>query len=402
MDKDRKKVFDQPLSLGKASILIVIAITAVLLLVNFKTTVAVIGWIFSILSPFFIGLFIAFLMNILMTALEKRVFIFLDRFKAWRKIRRGVCIFLSFALVLGVIALLVLLIMPQIRNSLITLANNIPFYVQHWQKVITDLMIKHNIRVEDIQKLPIDWQSIANRATQLITSLTPQLATFATSFTNGVFNVLMGIFFSLYMLAGKEKILKNLKKTCTAFLGERKTAGIYEVAALTNKTFKNFIVGQLLEVLILGVMYYIACLIFGLDYPLLIAVIMAIGGLIPVFGPIIAAVPCTLILLISNPAGALIFVIIAIVIQQLEGNFIYPLIVGDSIGLPAIWVLFAILVSGSIFGMVGMFLSVPFASVLYTLLRNYVRKKTPMPLCSAECKKEKQKLPPSENTDKNE
>ncbi len=377
MQNRKKKAFKKNLTLMQAVILIIAAVTAVFVLLNFKTVTGVIAWIFGIFSPFIIGLFIAFLVNILMVALEQRVFAWLTRFAFWNKIKRFVCMLLSFLLIVGIVILLCLLIVPQLQNSLATLSSNLPYYTRELQRTAEALMEKYNFSMRDLQHLQVDWQALISYASDLVAGLTPQVATVAAGITSGVFNFLMGIFFAIYMLFGKERILCSLKRTSLAYLGKKRTARICEVAALSHKVFKSFVVGQLTEALILGVLYFITGSIFRMPYALLLAVIMAIGGLIPMFGPIIAAVPCVFILLMTQPASALVFVIMSIVIQQVESNFIYPFIVGDSIGLPAIWVLLSILVGGSMFGALGMVLSVPIVSVLYTLLRQSVNARLP-------------------------
>ncbi|MBQ4159955.1 MAG: AI-2E family transporter [Clostridia bacterium] len=392
MQNEKKKAFDKNISLGNAVLLIIVAIVTAFTLMNFKTAVAVVGWLFRILSPFLIGLAIAFSVNILMTAFEDRVFTPLNRYKFWCKIKRIVCMLLSFIIIIAIITLLLLLIVPQLQKSLTTLAISLPGYITNLQATLNTTLDSYNMSLDDFKNIQIDWQSILKHATDFVKNLTPQVATIAGSITTGVFNFLMGIFFALYMLIGKEKILKNIRRTYLAFFGEKRTQRACEIVALSHRIFKNFIVGQLTEALILGVLYFIAASIFKMPYALLIAVIMAIGGIIPMFGPIIAAVPSTFILLMIDPASALVFVIMSIVIQQVESNFIYPFIVGDSIGLPAIWVLFSILVGGSVFGGVGMFLSVPIASVLYALLRENVNARlAPPAVVKEENPKEKPK-----------
>ncbi len=379
MQPEKKKFTDKNITLGQTAILIVVAITAAFVLLNFNSAVSAFGRLIGILSPFLIGLALAFTVNILVVALEDRVFAPLTRYTFWNKIKRGVCVLLSFILIIAIITLLLLIIVPQLRESLVTLSDNLPGYIQQLQKTCNTLMEKYNLSMRDLTQLQIDWQAILTYASSIIKNLTPQVATMAAGITSGVFNFLMGIFFALYMLFGKEKIFSGLQRTMRAYLGEARTQRATEIAALTHKIFKNFVVGQLTESLILGVLYFIAASVFRMPYALLLAVIMAVGGLIPMFGPIIATVPCVFILLMANPASSLVFVIMAIVIQQVESNFIYPFVVGDSIGLPAIWVLFSILVGGSIFGALGMVLSVPVASVLYALLRKSVNNRLAPP-----------------------
>lgn len=379
MQNRKKKAFKKNITLIQAIMLIVAAVTTVFVLLNFKTVTGVIAWLIGIFSPFIIGLFIAFLVNILMAALEQRVFAGLTRFAFWNKIKRVVCMLLSFLLIAGLLILLCLLIVPQLQSSLSTLSSNLPYYTRKLQHTAGILMEKYNFSMRDLQHLQIDWQSLIKYASDLIAGLTPQVATVAAGITSGVFNFLMGIFFAIYMLIGKERIFRGLKRTSLAFLGKKRANRLFTIGSLAHKVFKSFVVGQLTEALLLGVLYFITTSIFRMPYALLLAVIMAIGGLIPMFGPIIAAVPCVFILLMTQPASALVFIIMSIVIQQVESNFIYPFIIGDSIGLPAIWVLLSILVGGSMFGALGMIVSVPIVSVLYTLLRDSVNARLAPP-----------------------
>ncbi len=378
MQNQKKKGLKKNISFFQAIWLVVAATATTFALLNFKTVVAAVTWLIQIFSPFIIGLFLAFLIGIVVNALENRLFYKLTRFKFWCKIKRAVCVILAILLLGLCITLLMLLIVPQLRESARTLATNMPYYLTGLQRTINQLLGRFDISMNGLL-FRLDWQAVIGYISDLVTGITPQVATFAIGLTSGLFNFLMGIFFALYMLFGKEKIFNSIKRTLLAYCGKKHTARIAYIAEKSHSIFKNFIVGQITESLILGVMYFIAASIFKMPYALLLAVIMAIGGLIPMFGPIIATIPCAFILLMIHPASALVFLIMAIVIQQIESNFIYPFVVGDSIGLPAIWVLLSILIGGSIFGMLGMVLAVPIASVAYALLKESVAERLSPP-----------------------
>lgn len=402
MQNQKKKGFKKNVTLQQAVWLIVAAVATAFALLNLKTVVGAVTWLFQIFSPFIIGLFLAFLIGIVVNALENRLLYKLNRFKFWCKIKRAVCVILAIVLIGLCITLLMLLIVPQLRESARTLATNMPYYLTGLQRTIEQLLQKFDISVNGLL-FRLDWQSLIGYISNLVTGITPQVATFAVGITSSLFNFLMGIFFALYMLFGKEKILSAIHRTLLAYCGKKRTARINYIAEKTHAIFKNFVVGQLTESLILGIMYFITASLFKMPYALLLSVIMAIGGLIPMFGPIIATIPCVFILLMIHPANALVFLIMAIVIQQIESNFIYPFVVGDSIGLPAIWVLLSILVGGSIFGMLGMVVAVPIASVAYALLRESVNERlAPKQLVQPEASfeeppKERKENSPTEN-----
>lgn len=359
-----------------AIFLITYAIVLIVALLNMNETMSFLGWIFAILNPFIIGIVIAFLINIIMMQLENKVFRFLDKpkFKLWGKIKRGVCLVLSFLLIILVVAALVLFIGPQLAASVQMLSGNIPSYINYLQKLTNDIMAHFDTTAADLGFLAIDWKEILGKATDFVANVSPEVITFASGFTSAVFNFFMGLIFAVYLLVGKEKLIFDLKRLMAAYLPKKTNESLLRIGESTNTVFTSFVVGQLTEAVILGTMYFIGTSVFRMPYAPLISVLMAICSLIPMFGPIIGAVPSAFILLMVNPNLAVIFVVMAVVFQQIEGNFIYPRVVGGKVGLPGIWVLFAILVGGSIMGGFGMILAVPIASVLYDLLKKNTDK----------------------------
>ena len=357
-----------------AIFLVTYAIVLIVALLNMNATMSFLGWVFAILNPFIIGLVIAFVINIIMTKLETNVFKFLDKpkFKLWHKMKRGVCLTLSFLLIILVITALLFFIGPQLADSVRTLSNNIPSYISYLQELTNDVLAYFDLSADELGIFAIDWRDAFNKAADFLASVSPGVITFASGFTSAVFNFFMGLIFAVYLLTGKEKLILNFKRLLYAYLPESKVNTFLSVGDMTNSIFTGFVVGQLTEAVILGTMYFIGTSIFRMPYAPLISVLMAVCSLIPMFGPIIGAVPSAFILLMVNPNLAIIFVVMAVVFQQIEGNFIYPRVVGSSVGLPGIWVLFAILVGGSLLGGFGMILAVPVASVLYALLKKSV------------------------------
>ena len=207
-----------------------------------------------------------------------------------------------------------------------------------------------------------------------IGKISPDIINITIGVTSAVFNFVMSLIFALYLLLGKEKLLRNVKMLCRAYLKRKTVVKMRYFAKVTKFTFTKFTVGQLMETVILGTLYFAFTSFTGMPYPALIAVLMAIGGVIPVIGPLITTIPSVLIVLMAGGINqALWFVLMAVIIQQVESNIIYPKVIGESIGLPGIWVLLAVLVGGSIGGMLGMLIAVPAASVVYTLLSKDVR-----------------------------
>lgn len=357
-----------------AIFLVTYAIVLIVALLNMNATMSFLGWVFAILNPFLIGLVIAFVINIIMTKLETNVFKFLDKpkFKLWHKMKRGVCLTLSFLLIILVITALLFFIGPQLADSVRTLSNNIPSYISYLQELTNDVLAYFDLSADELGIFAINWRDVFTKAADFLANVSPGVITFASGFTSAVFNFFMGLIFAVYLLTGKEKLILNFKRLLYAYLPESKVNTFLSVGDMTNSIFTGFVVGQLTEAVILGTMYFIGTSIFRMPYAPLISVLMAVCSLIPMFGPIIGAVPSAFILLMVNPNLAIIFVVMAVVFQQIEGNFIYPRVVGSSVGLPGIWVLFAILVGGSLLGGFGMILAVPVASVLYALLKKSV------------------------------
>jgi len=354
--------------------IITYSIVLAVALFNMNTTMSLLGWIIAILNPFLTGLVVAFIINIIMKYLENKAFRFLDKpkFKLWQKLKRPVCMLLSFLIILLAIAAVVLFVGPQLAQSIRLLSGNMPIYVSYLQNMTSTALGWFNLGVEDLGSFAISWNDIFNRVSSILADISPRVLNFATGFTSSLFNFFMGVIFAIYLLLGKEKLLYNVEITSKAVLSPKNFSNAKSIAAKANLIFTSFVVGQLTEAVILGVMYFIGTSIFRMPYAPLISTIMAVCSLIPMFGPIIGAIPSAFILLMVNPNLAIIFVIMAVVFQQIEGNFIYPKVVGDSVGLPGIWVLFSILVGGSLFGAIGMVLSVPFASLGYALIRGFV------------------------------
>ena len=355
-------------------ILFYITYTVVLIfaLFNLKEIGSWIGHFVGMAYPFIMGISIAFVVNVLLKFYEERVFAFLNRrgSRLWEKCRRGVCVFLSFLTLILILTAIIVYVVPEFVSSLMILVDNAPVYIERLSGEATRLLSEFNITQEQINSLSIDWSSLITKATELTTGLMDSVVVVTTSIANGVFTVAMGFIFCMYLLFGKEKLIGNLKRVIYAYLPRRAAHRLIEVGALSNRIFSNFVRGQLTEACIWFVMIYVVLtFILRLPYAVLISCIVALCSLVPIIGPYISMFTAGFILLLVNPWYTLTYIIAFLILQQIEGNLIYPRVVGTSVGLPGIWVLFAIIVCGNLMGIAGILLGIPTFSVIYTLLR---------------------------------
>ncbi len=247
-----------------AIFLVTYAIVLIVALLNMNATMSFLGWVFAILNPFLIGLVIAFVINIIMTKLETNVFKFLDKpkFKLWHKMKRGVCLTLSFLLIILVITALLFFIGPQLADSVRTLSNNIPSYISYLQELTNDVLAYFDLSADELGIFAINWRDVFTKAADFLANVSPGVITFASGFTSAVFNFFMGLIFAVYLLTGKEKLILNFKRLLYADLPESKVNTFLSVGDMTNSIFTGFVVGQLTEAVILGTMYFIGTSIF--------------------------------------------------------------------------------------------------------------------------------------------
>ena len=337
-----------------------------------------IGNLFKILLPFIIGAAIAFVLNVPMRWIEKGLFRNREKFsgRRWAAVRRALALVLTLVLTILILTLLSYMIVPLLLTTIGQLIKQIPTGIQN----ITDFAEAqfYNIPMsrEIIENFADDWAAILEKAmgalTDTINDMVNSFIKTASDILSGVFNFIVGFIFSLYILAQKEKLGTQARMILYAVFDKKVADEVSSVAALTEKTFTSFISGQCTEALILTAMFSISMTIMKLPYALLIGLLIGATSLIPVVGTFIGCVIGALLILLVDPMQALIFIILFIVLQQIEGNLIYPKVVGDSIGLPGIWVLLSVTVGGSLFGVKGIILFIPLVSVVYSLFRKYI------------------------------
>jgi len=355
-------------------ILILVAVVSYWGLNNLDIIIGLISRVFRVFLPFILGGVLAFILNIPMTRIEN----FLKSHIKGKKSSGGVriiSIVLSLLIFLIILLFIAFLLIPELIENVELLINNIPGVIDKVEVFVLDLLEKY----PDIQKQISEMFSGAGNISEVISNLLNYFVNgaigFISSLVSGFITFFTGIIFSIYMLSQKEYLLKGTKKLIYAFVDEKKADKILEIGDLSNKTFSKFISGQCVEAVILGSIMFIFCLLFRFPYALIIAVLTTVTALVPIFGAMIAMVIGAILIGITNPIQALLFIVVFQVVQQIEGNFIYPRVVGKSVGLSPMWTLLAITVGGSLFGIVGMLLGLPFASVASVIVKSFVYDK---------------------------
>lgn len=366
--------------------LIIFTVVIIFAFVNIEALWSFITYIIKIFMPFIIGVMIAFVLNVLLNVVENKLFKKLNEKngKVWKKIKRPTSLITTFIIIIALIAFILGLLIPQLKNTATIFTENFDSYKKESIKILD----KIGIDDKDIKVLNKNIEKIKGEVTSYVGDNKQEIVqtTFgvASSVVGTITSLVLGIVFAIYILAKKEDLARQSRKVLKAYLPEKKEKRIREIANLSNKTFGNFISGQCLEALIIGVLCFIGMFILQIPYASTISVLVGFTALIPVFGAFIGTVIGAFLILMVDPTKAIIFIIFILILQQLEGNLIYPKVVGKSVGLPGIWVMVAVTVGASIAGVLGMLLSVPICSVLYSILKtdvnNRIDQKNKQPL----------------------
>ena len=361
--------------------LMVLAAILVLIIFYSERVFEGIGFLFQITTPFLYGGVIAFVLNLPMKAFENKLF------KKWKgkaasRLKRPLSLILSIISVVLVVAIVIGMVVPQVTSTAAEVGKKIPSFLDRVSKVLNALAIKYPEfadKAKEWESLEINWESIVNTVIDFLKNGAGDVLTstvsVASSIIGGIVNAVIAFIFALYILAQKEKLGNQCRRIISAYLPEKAGDRILEVCSMLHKNFSNFITGQCLEAVILGTLFVIAMTLFRMPYALMIGVLIAFTALIPIVGAFIGCFVGAFLILIDNPLMALTFVILFLVIQQLEGNLIYPRVVGNSVGLPSIWVLMAVSLGGSLFGVAGMLFFIPLLSTVYALIRISVNKR---------------------------
>lgn len=365
------------LSMKKIRELIIFTVLLVVALWKFEVVIDVLKTIWGIIFPFVLGGAIAFVINVPMSFLEKKIFGKIkEENKAGEKLARPISILLTIILAVGVIILVMFGVIPQLTRTIASLMMSIANFIPQMQDWIREF--SHNN--QDIMKLVDQVQFNPNQAIKWGISILGSGAgnmmnttmSAVGSIVSGFATFFIAFSFACYILFQKEKLYIQIRKIFFAFIPRKKAEAFLKICSLTYRTFANFLAGQCLEAVILGSMFVVTLSILKMPYALLIGTLIAFTALIPIFGAFIGcAVGCFLIFMV-NPKQAILFIIVFLILQQIEGNLIYPHVVGGSVGLPSIWVLAAVTIGGNLMGIVGMLVFIPIVSVIYTIFREFV------------------------------
>ncbi|HJB01667.1 MAG TPA: AI-2E family transporter [Candidatus Mediterraneibacter merdavium] len=368
-------------NMRKIKELILFTIIILIALWNYNILFEWIGFAFGIIFPFLLGGGIAFVLNVPMKFLEKKIFGHrrLRDKKIARRIARPVSLVLTIAIVIGVVVLVMFVVIPELTQTILSLGKNIQTFIPEAQRALEELFTDNSEVRAWIDSLNLDVGKLMDSAVAFFQNgagnvLNSTMSAIG-SIVSGVATFAIAFVFACYVLLQKEKLSVQVQKVMYAFLPEKNVEWCLEVCSLAAKSFSSFLTGQCVEALILGMMFFIAMSIFSMPYALLVGVLIAFTALIPIFGAFIGCIVGAFLILMVDPVKALIFVIMFLVLQQIEGNLIYPKVVGSSVGLPSIWVLAAVTIGGSLMGVVGMLIFIPITSVVYTLFRASVYKK---------------------------
>lgn len=331
-------------------------------------------WVRDLVWPFLLGGAIAFVLNVPMRKIEQNVF---PNTKSMATLRRPMAYLLTLLFVLGILTLAVLVIVPGVGDALTMLGDQIPAALQRIRAQLERVSDLLPWLGEIIAEWNIDWAQLSQKALGLLRDIGNRLVSSGSGIVGDVVSAIttfvIAFIFSIYILLQKEKLARQGKQCLYALLPRRAAEKVLSVLSLAERTFSGFLSGQCLEAVILGAIFVVVMSVLRLPYALLVGVLIALTALIPVMGAFIGCAVGTLLIAVSDPLRALLFVAVFLVIQQLENNLIYPHVVGSSVGLPSIWVLAAVTVGGSLMGVAGMLIFIPLCSVLYALFRDFVK-----------------------------
>lgn len=379
------------MDLGKKDIkkirgLIIFTAVVILVLIKFDWLCGLLVFLLGILKPFLMGAVIAFVLNLPMRFYEKRIFggqkTNQKRQAFFDKIKRPVSLILAFLTVVLVITLVIITVIPQLVSTVKVLAQEIPAFMESVLSALEAALAanpEYQMQISSIEIPQINWQetikTIGNFLKNGMGNLAVTTFSVASSIANGTVNFFIALIFSFYILMQKEKLGNQLQRTIRAYTKPAVYEWVMKVAGLLNQNFSRFITGQCVEAVILGAMFVVSMAVLRFPFAVMIGVLIAFTALIPIVGAFIGCVVGAFLILVDSPAKAIGFIVLFLILQQIEGNLIYPHVVGNSVGLPSIWVLAAVTIGGSLMGIAGMLIFIPLLSTVYTLLREDVNRR---------------------------
>ncbi len=367
--------------------IVTVAIILLAVVLNIGTVWNGIKVFLNIISPFIWGLAIAFVLNIFMTFYENIVFknrkkktnknakISVNKTEKKKKFKRTISIVLSIITIVAIITIIMVLVVPEFYRVISNLISNIPRYLEELKNFAIDTTTRVPEINNFIQNINIDTEALRNGIMNISKDVLDVTINQAASLISNIVNFFIAIIFAVYILANKENLKIQAKKFIYARCSEDKADHIIKVCRLSRDSFRNFLTGQAKEAVILGVLCAIGMFILGIPYAGPIGALTALTAFIPIVGAFIGGFIGAILIVVIDPIKALIFIIFIIVLQQIEGNLIYPHVVGKNMGLPGIWVLVAITIGGSLFGIIGMIVGLPIVSVIYAIIEENTNKK---------------------------
>lgn len=367
------------------TILLIIAF-AVLLYTAAQNLASVYGAVRTVWRVFGVvitGLAMAFVLNVPLKLFENRVFYGMseDRRPLVRKLRRPVSLVFALVVSLGLIGILIAVVLPQLTATVAEVAARLPEYISSAVNWLNDFLAGFGIEIESLKNFTVDWEKVFSELTTYLkegsanvdgSTVVDTVTGVGTSVVSTVMNTFLGLVVAVYILAQKERIGRFTRRCIDAFLPQKAASGLARIASMASETFSNFVAGQLADSCILGILCYICMRIFRFPYPEVISVVIGVTSLVPMVGSFIGEVIGALLILIVSPLKALLFVVMVLAIQQVDGAFIYPRIVGRSVGLPGVAVFCAVIVGGNVAGVIGAMIGVPVCALVYALLREAV------------------------------
>ncbi len=356
-------------------ILLIIFLSAIIFaaVFNFAGVLGVISKLVGFVTPIIIALCIAFVLNVFLTGFETKIFIFMDKSKRKfiRNLKRPICLVLTYLLALGLISLIVLVIIPDISDTISYIIDKLPVFVVDSRDWLVTTLQKFNVPTDEIPKIDVStlMETLKTVFSKYSNSIVGDAINITGSVLGVVSNILFGVIVSIYVLSQKEKIGAFVKRMIDSFLPENAANVIHHISNQAFKSFTKFIGGQFTEAIILGVLCYLGMLIFRFPNAAIISIIICITALVPIVGAWVGAFTGAFLILITDPIKSLFFVLFIVILQQLEGNLIYPKVVGKAVGLPGIIVISAVLVGSNVGGVLGALIGVPLSAVIYTLLK---------------------------------
>ena len=350
----------------------IILFTAVIIvcLWKYETVLDILFFVLNILTPFILGGAIAFVLNVPMNFVQRHLFDE-ERIKVLQKMARPVSMILVLIAVFGIVAIVMFILIPQLGETFANLGRSIQAFIPQLQEWAARLFNDNKEIMDTVNNLEFDWNKIMDTGINFFKSgagsVVDSTITAAKSIVSGLTTFFIAFVFAIYILLQKEKLGVQAKKVLFAFVRRGRAEATVEVLSLTYNTFSSFLTGQCVEAVILGSMFAVSMTILKLPYALLVGMLIAFTALIPIFGAFIGCGVGAFLIFMVDPMKALIFVVLFLVLQQIEGNLIYPHVVGNSVGLPSIWVLVAVSIGGSLMGVVGMLIFIPIVSVVYAL-----------------------------------